>query len=67
MNILVGYINVKVGKAFLNQKLGMTVYMKLVMIMDFATSKNLRVKSMMFPYCGIRKYTWTSSDGKTYI
>jgi len=35
-------------------------------IVNFATSKNLVVKSNMFPHRGIHKYTWTSSDGKTH-
>jgi hypothetical protein len=37
-----------------------------VRLVNFATSKNLRVKSMMFPHCNIHKYTWTSPDGKTH-
>ena len=32
----------------------------------FATSKNLIVKSKMFPYRDIHKHTWTSPDGKTH-
>jgi hypothetical protein len=36
-----------------------------VRIVNFATSKNLVVKSMMFPHRDIHKYTWTSPDGKT--
>jgi hypothetical protein len=36
-----------------------------VRLVNFATSKNLRVKSTMFPHCNIHKYTWTSPDGKT--
>jgi hypothetical protein len=31
-----------------------------------ATSKNLSVRSMMFPQRNIYKYTWTSPDGKTH-
>ena len=34
-------------------------------IVNFATTKNLVIKSTMFPHQNIRKYTWTSSDGKT--
>jgi hypothetical protein len=48
----------------------MKVYTKLVMIterlLNFATSKNLRVKSTMFSHCNIHKYTWKSPDGKTH-
>jgi hypothetical protein len=38
-----------------------------VRLVNFATSKNFRVKSMMFPHRNIHKYTWTSPDGKTHI
>ena len=37
-----------------------------VRLVKFATSKNLVVKSMMFPHWNIHKYTWTSPDGKTH-
>jgi hypothetical protein len=37
-----------------------------VRLINFATSKNLRVKSTMFPHRNIHKYTWTSPDGKTH-
>jgi endonuclease/exonuclease/phosphatase family metal-dependent hydrolase len=37
-----------------------------VRVVNFATSKNLVVKSTMFPHCSIHKYTWTSPDGKTH-
>jgi len=37
-----------------------------VRIVNFATSKNLVVKSMMFTHRNIHKYTWTSPDGKTH-
>ena len=37
-----------------------------VRIVNIATSKNLVVKSMVFPHQNIRKYTCTSSDGKTH-
>jgi hypothetical protein len=32
----------------------------------FATSKNLAVKSTMFPYSNIHKYNWTSPEGNTH-
>jgi hypothetical protein len=37
-----------------------------VRILNFATSKNLVVKSTLFLYRNIHKYTWTSPDGKTH-
>jgi len=37
-----------------------------VRLVNFATSKNLVVKSTIFPYRYIHKYTWTSSDGKIH-
>ena len=37
-----------------------------VRIVNFASSKNLVVKSTMFPHRNIHKYTWTSPDGKTH-
>ena len=37
-----------------------------VRMVTFGTSKNLVVKSMMFPHRNIHKYTWTSPDGKTH-
>ena len=37
-----------------------------VRIVNFATSKNLVVKGMMFPHRDIHKYTWTSPDVKTH-
>jgi hypothetical protein len=37
-----------------------------VRVVNFATSKNLVVKSTMFSHRSIHKYTWTSPDGKTH-
>jgi hypothetical protein len=37
-----------------------------IRLVNFATSKNLRVKSTMFPHRNIHKYTWTSPDGKPH-
>jgi len=37
-----------------------------VRLVNFATSKNLFVKSTMFPHRNNHKYTWTSPDGKTH-
>jgi hypothetical protein len=37
-----------------------------VRVVNFATSKNLVVKSTMFPHRDFYKYTWTSPDGKMH-
>jgi hypothetical protein len=37
-----------------------------VRVVNFATSRNLTVKSTVFPHRNIRKFTWTSPDGKTH-
>ena len=55
---------------FLNRQLGVTVNVKIIMIMvlkviKFATSKNLFFKSAMFPHENMHEYTWISPDGKT--
>jgi hypothetical protein len=35
-------------------------------IVNFATSKNVVVKSTIFPHRNIHKYTWTSPDGQIH-
>jgi hypothetical protein len=35
-------------------------------VVNFATSKNLLVKSKIFPYRNIHKYTWTFPEGKMH-
>jgi hypothetical protein len=37
-----------------------------VRVINFTTSKNLALKSTMFPHRNIHKFTWTSPDGKTH-
>jgi hypothetical protein len=37
-----------------------------VTIINYATSKNLVVKSTLFPQKHFHKYTWTSPEGKTH-
>jgi endonuclease/exonuclease/phosphatase family metal-dependent hydrolase len=37
-----------------------------VRLINFATSKNVVVRSTMFPHHSIHKYTWTSPDRKTH-
>jgi hypothetical protein len=69
---MLGDFSAKIGREDIsNQQLGMRVFAKLVMIMDlrvvnFATSKNLIVKSTMFPHRNIHKVTWTSPVRKTH-
>jgi len=36
-------------------------------ILKFATSKNVVIKSKMFPHRNLHKNTWTSPDGKNHI
>jgi hypothetical protein len=38
-----------------------------VRVVNFATFKNLVVKSTMFPHRSIHKYNWTSPDGQSTI
>jgi len=52
----------KVGKESLHQDSNGSG----VRIVNFATSKNLVVTSMMFPHQNVQKYTWTYHDGKTH-
>jgi hypothetical protein len=35
-------------------------------VVNFAKSKNLTVKSAIFPHCNIRNFTWTSPDERTH-
>jgi hypothetical protein len=37
-----------------------------VRVVNFATSKNLIVRSTTFPHLDIHKHTWTSPDGVTH-
>jgi hypothetical protein len=72
MKIQLGYFNAIIGKEDIfkptigNGSLHEIGNDNGVRSVNFATSKNLRVKSTMFPYRSIYKYTWTSPDGKTH-
>jgi exonuclease III len=72
MKILLVDFNTKVGRkeifkpAIGNESLHEISNDNEVRLVDFATSKNIRIKSMMFPHCNIHTYTWTSPDGKTH-
>jgi len=71
MNILLGDFNAKEGRENIfkqtieNESLHQDSSDNGVRIVNYATSKNLVVKCMMFPHQNIHKYTWTSHDGKT--
>jgi len=72
MKILLGDFNAKLGREFIfkptigQESLHQDSNDNGVGLVNFATSKNLVVKSMMFPHRNIHKYTWTSHDGKTH-
>jgi hypothetical protein len=72
MKILLGDFNAKVGREDIfkptigNESLYEITNDNGVRLVNFATSKNLRVKSTMFPHHNIHKYTWSSPDGKTH-
>jgi len=72
MKMLLGNFNAKVGrennfKPTIGQdSLHQESNDNRVRLVNFTTSKNLVVKSTMFPHRNIHKYTWTSADGKTH-
>ena len=71
VTILLGVFNAKVGRENIfkptigNDSLHQDSNDKGVRIVNFSTSKCLVIKNAMFPHRNIRKYTWTSPDGKT--
>jgi len=72
MKILLGDFNAKVGRENIfkptigNESLHQDSNDNGVRIVNFATYKNLVVKSTMFPHRNIHKYTWTSPDRQTH-
>jgi endonuclease/exonuclease/phosphatase family metal-dependent hydrolase len=72
MKILLGDFNAKVGREDMfkavigNESLHEASNDDGVRVVNFATSKNLIVKSTTFPHHDIHKHTWTSPDGVTY-
>ena len=70
MKILLGDFNAKVGREKIlkptigNESLHQYSNDNGVRIVNFTTSKNLVVKSTMFPHQNIHRYTWTSPDGR---
>jgi exonuclease III len=72
MKILLGDFIAKVGREDIfkmtigNESLHEVTNDNGVRLVNAATSKNLRVKSTVFPHRNIHKYTWTSPGGKTH-
>ncbi|KAJ4435216.1 hypothetical protein ANN_23794 [Periplaneta americana] len=72
MKILLGDFNAKVGREYIfrptigKKSLHAISSDSGVRLVNFATSKNLIVKSTTFPHKDIHKYTWTSPDGLTH-
>ena len=72
MKILLGDFNAKVGienvskTTIGNESLHQDSNDNVVRIVNFGTSKNLVVKSTVFPHRDIHKHTWTSPDGKIH-
>jgi hypothetical protein len=72
MKILLGDFNAKVGREDIfkpttgNDSLHEISNDNTVRVANFATLKNLIVKSTMFPHLNIHKCTCTSPDGKTH-
>jgi hypothetical protein len=72
MKILLDDLNTKVGREdIFKPTFGIVSLHKISndngdRLVNSATSKNLRVKSTMFPHHNIHKYTWTSPDGKNH-
>jgi endonuclease/exonuclease/phosphatase family metal-dependent hydrolase len=72
MRILLGDFNAKVGSedtfklTIGNESLHKISNDDGVRLVNFATSKNITVKSTMFPHHSIHKYTWTSPDETTH-
>ena len=72
LKIFLGDFNTKFGREDIfkptiwNESLHQDSNDSSIRITNFATSKILVVKSMMFPHRNFHKYTWTSPDGKTH-
>jgi len=73
MKILLGNFNAKVGREHIfkpttgNESLHEMSNNNGVRVINFAISKNQIVKSTIFSYHNIHKYTWTYPDGKCTI
>jgi hypothetical protein len=71
MNNLLGDFNAKVGREDIFKPITGSESLREassdngVRVVNFATSKNVIVKSTTFPHHDIHKHTWTSPDGVT--
>jgi hypothetical protein len=71
MKILLRDFNAKVGREYIfkrvigNENLHEASNDNGVRVVNFATSKNLIVKSTTFPHCDIHRHSWNSPDGIT--
>jgi hypothetical protein len=69
---LLGDFNVKVGREdIFKPRIGNEILHEIgndnaVRVVKFVTSRNITVKSTMFPHRNIHKYTWTSQAGKPH-
>jgi hypothetical protein len=72
MKILLGDFNAEVGREdIFKPTIGNEILHEIsndngVKVVNFVTSKNLTVKSMMFPHRYIHKHTWTSPEGEIH-
>jgi hypothetical protein len=68
MKILIGDLNAKVGREDIFKPIigNDSQYDNVIRVVNFATTKNLIVKSTTFPHCDIYKHTWTSQNGVTH-
>jgi hypothetical protein len=72
MKILLGDLSAKIGREDIfkpiigNESLHEASNDNGVTVINFATSKNLIVKSTPLPHRDIHKHTWTSPDGVTH-
>jgi endonuclease/exonuclease/phosphatase family metal-dependent hydrolase len=72
MNIMLGDLNAKVGREDIfkptigNESLHEIINDNGVRVVNFTTSIILIVKNTIFTHRNIRRYTWTSQDGKTH-
>jgi hypothetical protein len=72
LKILLGDFNAKVGREdSFKPTIGSESLHEIsngngIRAVNFITSKNLTVKSVIFPHHNIHKFIWTSADGKTH-